>query len=95
MKILLALSILILASCSKDCMICDVVSEDNSREAQRKCSGFANNYPNGYVETSRIPAGELCDDDIQMLRGSTNTTQNTELCDGVFATFRVFLDCRE
>lgn len=85
----LALSFTFLFSCEKDtCKTCEIVITSNVDEAFKKCEGFANNFPNGFIEESRSVYGEVCEGI------PSDTEEEAGICDFVFATIRTKYVCQ-
>lgn len=81
--------IAILASCTKEddgCKTCKVIIETNAQEAQHRCNGLANNYPQGFVITNQY-------DKVYCGLLPSNHETQTQICSGVFATVRTRYNC--
>lgn len=91
--IILILTCTIIGSCGKEsnCMTCTVMVDDNLVEAQRKCDGLANNFPE-YGPVSSESLGLLCGEEITLAKqveGEVTTT-----CNGAIGTVRTRVSCR-
>lgn len=95
-KTILLLSLLgfLFFSCSTvdECQTCTVIVEDNANEARFKCAGLANDYPNGFKETSSITEMICGEDAILAVKNAAMVTTINE-CSGVEITFRTVVNC--
>ena len=95
MKYIFIIFFSILLSCSKEeCQTCKSVVRSNLIEAQEKCNGSDNNFPNGFITVKTIELGTLCPDDIEsakVLIAKENKVIN--VCQGVSATVKGEVVC--
>ncbi len=78
------------SSCKEECQTCTQVVTSNQEQAQLKCNGLANDYPNGFVEVGRENLGEFCGDDVVPRDSDTSVS----ICAGINATIRSTITCR-
>lgn len=94
MKYITLILFFILTSCEKQvCKSCKIIIETNEKEAQYRCSGLANNYPNGYLLLSEKYLGTFCDDVIDETIRKGTYTSVTELCIFVDITTKTKVVC--
>ena len=89
-NLILLITILALSSCEQECRVCTQVVTSNQSEAQLKCEGRANDFPDKYEEISTLPLGEFCDPSNEPKSSETSVN----ICSGVNATIRTTITCR-
>ncbi|MBK6783487.1 MAG: hypothetical protein IPG79_06765 [Saprospiraceae bacterium] len=70
-----------------------MISESNFKEADYKCDGLANNYPQYDVILSQS-VGSICGENIQIQKNLVEKSVTKTLCSGVTYTERTRLDCK-
>jgi len=92
LRILLGIIILGSFSC-ENCQECKLILADNSIEANAKCAGFENSYPN-FTSTSTVDLGTDCEDMFEHGKVETTTTTLRNCLGGnVVITTRSTVSC--
>lgn len=81
----MALLAMIVTSCDT-CTECEIITESNVSEAERKCNGYANSYPNYTIVTSYTTSD--CSQ-----RGTIFNEYIKKMCDGVTGITRSRVKC--
>ena len=83
-----------LFSCTPEkCAICEAITESNFKEAQNKCQGLANNYPD-YDLISNTSLGTICPDDLKAVRLAYEKSVTKTACTGITYTVRTRVVCK-
>lgn len=85
--IILFLFINLFQSCSK-CYECEEIIESSMRNAELKCNGYANSYPEYDIIATYKTLGEFCDDIPK-----TTVVEKYEYCNGIIGKVRHRFQC--